>query len=333
MASDLKENTSSDTIADENALLPKAAPTRVLVYVESDDDISFWRHILHAYESAELEFEINTATHKGKTGALERSNDLLSLKVGEYLIICVDSDYDYLLPYCTPESKLINENPYIFQTYSYSIENLQCFSESLHAVCVQAAKHDKRIINFNELLKNISQIIYPLFLWNLYFRKNKDHTTFTISDFCEIIKLTDKVDVAGQCAVAIGSLEKRVAAELASLEKDHPLAVDEINTLATSLETIGVNAENTYLFVHGHTLKDNVVLMVLKPVCLLLISEKMEKIRNDAQNKEQEVNEINQYKKQKQDISAVLNANTEFKSCFLFKKIKTDLDNYIATFS
>jgi len=334
MASDLKENVSSDTIAAYNGLQPKTAAKRIVVYVESDEDISFWRNMLHGYENNKIEFDIQTPDKKGKQKAIEKGLDILDLKVGQFLIVCVDSDYDYLLPEYSPQSKLVNENSYVFQTYTYSIENLQCYSESLHALCVQSTKHDKKLINFNELLKAVSKIIYPLFLWNLYFRKSNDHAIFTISDFCEIIKLTDKIDVNEQFSTAIDGLKTSVDAKVALLEKDYPDAMEKINKLAKELEPSGLNSEQTYLFIQGHTLKDNIVLMVLKPVCQLLVNEKFEAIKvNNAQNKMQEENERNHYKNQRQDISVVLNSNTEFKNCFLYKKIKTDVDRYVATFN
>jgi len=331
-ASTLIENVSSDSIAEENAFLPKASPRRILVYVESDEDIAFWRHILHAYESSEMEFDIQTPTKKGKQKAIKKRREAIHLNVGPFLIVCVDSDYDYLLPEHTPDSKLVNSDPYIFQTYSYAMENLQCYGESLHAVCVQATKHDKRVIDLKEFIRTFSKIIYPLFLWNLHFRKNNDQT-FTISNFCEIIKLNDKIDLANQCAIAIEGLKSRVDTKIASLEKTHPLAQDEINNIAVALDKMGVNEDSAYLFIQGHTLKDNVVLMVLNPVCQILIADKFEQIKNNSQHKTQEENDRNYYKSQKQDISIVLSSNTEYKNCFLYKKIKADLDNYVGKFN
>jgi hypothetical protein len=333
MAIELKYNVSSDTVAAFNALEPKTAAKKIIAYVESYEDISFWRNILHAYETKRLEFEIKTPTHKGKKGALERSIDLLTMNVGEFLIICVDSDYDFLLPEHTKQSKLINENPYIFQTYSYATENLQCFSESLHPVCVQATKHDRKIIDFNAFLKLYSQIVYKLFLCILYFINNNDHTTFTISDFCSLIKLTDAINITDQCTTAIEGLKARVAAKISALETAHPLAKKKANELALILNRLGLNEENTYLFMHGHTLKDNVVLMLLKPVYQLLVSEKMEHIKINAQHPPQVENDINHYKNQRQDITQVLDSNTEFRNCFLFQKIKADLDRYVTSLS
>lgn len=90
-------------------------------------------------------------------------NTLNTAELGRSLIACVDSDYDFLLQGATNTSRKINRNRYIFQTYTYAIENYHCFAESLHEVCVQATLNDRSILDFNSYLKRYSEIVYPLF--------------------------------------------------------------------------------------------------------------------------------------------------------------------------
>jgi hypothetical protein len=120
--SDLLDYLNSDYMAAFSALEPKAAPQRVLVYIESDDDIVFWRNVLAPFErniiSFDIQLPVKNGFEKGKLAALDRHS-------GTHCLICVDSDYDYLLQNTTKMSKRINNNPFIFQTYAYSIENLQ----------------------------------------------------------------------------------------------------------------------------------------------------------------------------------------------------------------
>ena len=67
----LLENENSDLLAAFSALLPKDSPQRVLVYMESDNDISFWRGILTPFEKHGLSFDIHlpvqTNLEKGKS--------------------------------------------------------------------------------------------------------------------------------------------------------------------------------------------------------------------------------------------------------------------------
>lgn len=123
----LIENINSDYFEAFNKLLPKNSKKRIIVFVESEEDISFWRNVLNEFEKQNIDFQIQTPNKNGKSKAIEKSNELINMSVGEYLIVCVDSDYDYLLQNTQKQSQLINQNKFIFQTYSYSIENLLCF--------------------------------------------------------------------------------------------------------------------------------------------------------------------------------------------------------------
>lgn len=87
--------------------------------------------------------------------------NLISGNAGESMIACVDADYDYLLQGSTSMSRTINHNPYVFHTYAYAIENLQCCAESLHNVCVAVTLNDKPIFDFREYLRLYSEAIFP----------------------------------------------------------------------------------------------------------------------------------------------------------------------------
>lgn len=330
MPSTLLENSNSELLAALSSLLPRRAAERVLVYVEGNEDIAFWRSIFDSLNVKNIEFEIllpfRNALEKGKKEVLE------NIGIGKNMILCVDSDYDYLLQDKTEVSKQINQSEFIFQTYTYSIENLLCYSSSLRAICTHSTKNDSKIIDFEQLLSVYSQIIYKLFLWSVHFRIKADIENFTITDFCDCIKILDKAKIEDKFAFAFLGLKSRVNAKLAELETRFPGDVVKIDMLSQELKLLGLNENNTYLFVQGHTIKDNVVLMFLKPICEKLKKEKINQIKSLAIHDIQKTNEINEYRNQKVDIQLVLNNNTEYKSCFLFKKIQTDLENYLKKF-
>lgn len=124
MGKRLTENLSSLYIGAANSLKPKRARRKIVAYVESYDDISFWRSILAEYEDNTHYFEVmlpsQTSLAKGKKTVLMNQ---LGKQLGENMIACVDSDYDYLLQGRTNTSRYIIENPYVMQTYAYAIEN------------------------------------------------------------------------------------------------------------------------------------------------------------------------------------------------------------------
>ena len=144
----LVDSITSDFIKFSNAYKPKSETKTIIVYVEGYEDIPFWENIFQKYETTKFVFNVKCATQKGKQGALEKAGTVLKLGLGHYLIAGVDSDYDYLLQGNTDQSKMVCENGFVFHTYSYSIENLRCYSKSLKSVCVYATKHDKTVIDF-----------------------------------------------------------------------------------------------------------------------------------------------------------------------------------------
>ena len=139
----------------------------VHVYVEGYEDVAFWRAIFDHFDNEYLRFEISVPTRedlpKGKKvlmSMIPRSND--------HLLLCVDSDFDYLFGDETPQAKEICDAEFMFHTYTYATENYLCYAPSLHNVCVKATKNDSKIFDFVEFMAEYSRRVYPLFLWYAY---------------------------------------------------------------------------------------------------------------------------------------------------------------------
>ena len=190
MAKRLIENVNSLYIGAANSLRPKTSRKRIVAYVESYDDVSFWSHLLSQYNTETFYFQVmlpsKTSLAKGKKVAMMNE---LGQGLGCHMIACVDSDYDYLLQGVTGTSRHILRNPYVIHTYAYAIENYQCYAESLHGVCVQSTLNDKPMIDFPAFFRVYSQIIYPLFLWNIWFYRRRELSVFSMQDFCRVVRL------------------------------------------------------------------------------------------------------------------------------------------------
>lgn len=328
----LLENLNSDLLAAYSAMLPRGSAQQVLVYVESHEDIAFWRGILSPFEKKRISFDIQLPSHdtlkKGKLAVLEFAD-----RVGRNLILCVDSDYDYLLQGTSETSALIIGNPHIFQTYSYSIENLKCYAEGLHLVCAQSTKSDTKIVDLDDLMQLYSSIVYKLFLWSVHFPLNNDTTSFTLTEFCDVIKVLNGVKVSDKFISVFEELRDKVALKIDELERKHPHIIGEVGLLEKSLEQLGVFPSNTYLFVQGHTIKDNVVLMFLRSIFDHLKREKENEIKTNAKHSDELKNQLNLYKSQTIPIDVALDMNTDFKTCHLYLKIESDITNYVEQFS
>ena len=93
MAKRLSRNLNSDYIAAMNRLDGKHRRRRIIAYVESFDDVSFWRNLLQPLESEQYYFEImlpsRSSLRKGKKTVLQNE---LGPQLGKFMIACVDAD-------------------------------------------------------------------------------------------------------------------------------------------------------------------------------------------------------------------------------------------------
>ena len=332
MGKRLSDNLSSLYIGAANRLKPKKAKRRIIAYVESYDDVSFWRSVFADFEDENHYFEVMLPSKKslckGKKSVLMNQ---LGSRLGQNMVACVDSDYDYLLQGVTSTSRQINNSRYIFQTYAYAIENYQCCAESLHEACVMATLNDHKLIDFVGFMTLYSQIAYPLFVWSVWFYRQRNLNEFSLFDFCSFVRL-DHVSVRQpeQCLLA---MDKRVKRKLADLEKKHPDALDEIEAMKVEFTYLGVTPENTYMFIQGHHIMESVVMKVLIPVCNALRREREEEIKALAEHHTQFNNELTSYERRILGVDVVLRKHTGFKESPVYKRLTDDIRTFLKNIS
>ena len=327
--SPLKHNLTSAYLDAARKLSPKRARRRIVAYVESYDDIAFWRTLLSEFENEERYFQVMlpSATSLAKGKKMVLMNTLNTSELGRSLIACVDSDYDFLLQGATKVSHRINKSPYIFQTYGYAIENFHCFADSLHEVCVQATLNDRHILDFPAFLKRYSQIAYPLFLWNVWFYRQHDTHTFPMYDFNACVRLQE-INLRHPYR-SLDEMQKTVSAKLSELQARFPRYIDRVEQLGTELERLGLTPDNTYLYIQGHHIMDCVVLKILIPVCTVLRREREQEIKRLAEHNEQFRNELTGYENSQVNVSVMLKKNSGYKNLYLYQWLKEDIMEFL----
>ena len=307
---------------------PKRAAQRIIAYVESYDDISFWRSVFNEYESERIHFEImlpaRTKLTKGKKQAMM---NMLGKAYGRNMIACVDSDYDYLLQGATSTSQQMLENKYILHTYAYSIENYRCYADSLKQVCVLCTQNDSNVIDFNEFFKLYSRICYPLFVWNILLYRRRDTKTMSMLHFCEIVRLSSFN--IGNPAYSLQQLSNRVKHNLNMLEKQFPELKEEYRKLDEELASLGVNPDETYFYIQGHHIMNGVTMRVLQPVCRHLRSKREEEIERYAYHRQQYNNELASYRHSQCDVATMLSKNTDYKDASPYLRLKADVERLL----
>ena len=329
MAKRLTDNINSQYFEAINKMTPKKARRRIVVYVESYDDVFFWRSVLGRYEDDKLTFDImlpsrNQHLDRGKKAAI--SNMLKG--VGRDMIACVDADYDYILQGATEMSRQMLENPYIFHTYAYAIENFQCYAKGLHETCVMVTHNDHRIFNFERFLQSYSQTIWPLFVWHVVFLQRRKMTMHF--DMCEFNKVVVLPSVRIQNPKwAIEYLSKKVRAKMFQLERRFPKLKDALPETERMLRDLGINDNNTYLYIQGHHLFDLVVSPVVQTVCDILRNEQENDIRDRAVHSEQARTEIACYENSLGKVKMMMKKNTYYQFSPEFQKILADVERYL----
>ena len=324
----LRDNINSEYIAAANRMRSRQARRRIVAYVESYDDIFFWRTVLSRFENEQLYFEVMLPSRynlsKGKKPVLM---NLIGNKVGHDMIACVDADYDYLLQGRTKLSADIINNPYILHTYVYAIENYQCYAPSLHNVCVMVTLNDRQVFDFQRFMRTYSQAIYPLFVWNIWHYRYGCYSDFTMSDFNRVIE-TGNINI-GRPAQAIDNVQRKVQRKVSALKHMHPDAVPQVEQLAQELTQLGITPDTTYLYIQGHPLYDKVVTPLLKKVCSRLRQQRENEIHHNAQHGTQLRNELASYSHSVGDINTMLRRNTEYQTALPFLQLLKDVERII----
>ena len=311
-----------------NKLRPKRAKHRIIAYVESYDDISFWRNVFSHFENDKYRFEVMLPARKKLTkGKKQAMMNLLGEAVGRNMIACVDADYDYLMQGATEYSRQLISNPYILHTYAYAIENLKCYAESLKQVCVQSTLNDTDVLDIPAFMRLYSQICYPLFVWNVLLYRKHDLKTMSMQHFCEIVRLTS-FNIENP-ALSLKQLEGRVKHNTTLLEKRFPHLAEEYEALKEELASLGILPEECYLYIQGHHIMDSVVMRILSPICRFLRGKREREIEKYAYHRQQYSNELSSYRHSQCDVAIILGKNTAYTDAAPYKRLQNDIEKFL----
>lgn len=313
--------------------LPQVLPPEddrylVNVYVEGYEDVAFWRGIFDHFRNPYLRFEISVPNRddlpKGKKVLLS----MLERVDKERVLLCVDSDFDYLFNGATEQSREVLGAANMFHTYTYATENYLCYAPSLRNVCVKATKNDTRIFDFERFMASYSEIIYPLFLWYVYSAQLSSESVFTLAEFRASVRL-GYVDIRHNGEGTLAWLQRNVERRRQALEHDNPEMCEHVEMLGSRLKSRGVERDNCYLFMHGHTLMDNVTMPLLSAVCDKLRQLSVAKIHGSKVEGVALKNELQNYTNTLRSIRDVLLDNENYTSCPLYKCLRDDIQTYL----
>lgn len=324
MSKRLFDHLTADYVSAANRLKPQGGRRKIVAYVESYDDVFFWRALLGELETKDRYFEVmlpsRTTLGKGKKVALMNA---LKKGLGEDLIVCVDADYDYLLQGTTEISKILCESPWVFHTIAYAIESYQCYAPSLHTVCVMATLNDRKIFDFEAFLSEFSKIVFPLFAWSIWCYRYGKHNRFTMQDLCNVVHV-DGISLYKPERM-LEAIRKKVNSKIGWLQRNFPEARQHYKDVVADIQRLGVSPELTYMFMRGHDLQEKVVAPLLDAVCRTLTRERENEIKRLACHNTQMRNELSGYEHASSSVEEMLRKHTEYKRSPLYQRIIADV--------
>ena len=192
---------------------------------------------------------------------------------------------------------------------------------------VAVALNDHAVFNFEEFLKQYSEIIHPLFVWSIWHYRHGLHRRFTISDFNRVVEV-GSFSLRG-AAESLQRLRNKVQMRVRQLQRENPAAKESYLQLKDELRTLGVTPATTYLYIQGHHLFDNIVVPVLKRVCDRLIREREEEINRNAVHDTQRRNELSSYSHSTEAIVPMLRRNVGYVGSEPFRRLREDVDRFL----
>lgn len=314
----------SDYIRAANTLAGKHARRKIVVYVESFEDVFFWSNLLRSLETPQLYFEVMLPS---KTSLCKGKKIALANRLGPNMIACVDADYDYMMQGTTETSHDVCFNPYVFHTIVYAIESYYCYAPSLQNACVMATLNDRRIFDFEAFLLEFSETVWPLFVWSVWAYKYGLYKTFSLADFYKVVRLRE-VNLHHP-EHELSALRKRVNAKVSRLQRQFPEGRKTYKPLQQQLIDLGISPAMTYLFMRGHDLQDGVVLPVAEKVCDMLRKEREREIRLLAEHDRQMQNEQAAYQHTARPIAEVIGRHGGYDECPFYAIVQQQIQQFI----
>ena len=219
----------------------------VVVMTESDEDERFWRAVFnHAVPNLKIMFnyavQSSDKSAYGKTMCMKYVDCTTS-----HFVLAVDSDFDRFYKSSFPEKE------YVFHTVTYSWENHYCWVPALDDW--YNGLTDRMSFSFKIFLTSLSNTIHP-YLVKLLAAKKNNIKGWTLDGMCSKIlsiqpNRKEYLENDGERLIA------EISKSLSIWESGLP-GIDVVSQtiLIQEAELLGMNYNNTYLYMQGHCIYD-----------------------------------------------------------------------------
>jgi len=226
----------------------------LVVFIENEEDKKFWSFVFRkALVDTKIGFiSYSKSGSQGKIEILKYANFL-----GEHsgkALICVDSDFDYIT------NHPLNINPYVFQTYTYSVESYICCAKSLNHILKESLLIDN--FDFEIFLGKYSTVVFELLLLDILLKNES-----TAIDYKYRV---DKDTLANNGELFLEQLELKTQDKITELHTRLPVLITEVDDIKNKIigDTL-LKDDFVHLYINGHKIFE-------------LIEEILKKLQNES---------------------------------------------------
>jgi hypothetical protein len=167
-----------------------------------------------------------------------------------------------------------------------------------------------------------------VFLWYAYSAQLGSESVLPLVDFKNTVRL-GYLDLHDNGQATLDWLSRQVERSCKRLETKYPEMADKVVAYGAELSERGLRPDNTYLFMHGHTLLDHVVMVLLQTVCEQLRRMSIEKIQSSKKRGVAFNNEMSNYRNAQRSIRDVLLDNDNYTECWLYRRLHRRIEAYV----
>jgi len=301
-----------------------------LVYVESKNDVGFWRYLIEHIHPKKYEIKPAAQLKADGKKTLEKEYSKLS----NICLVGIDSDMDYLCPSRNQYASELSNNPYVLHTFSYSKESLQCSIESIEDITARLVFEEELGSEIVDALKVFSSLVYDALLIHL-FRHNKDPATHKDGMLWKILVLSGNASIINKNDLKTNQKTiDSVKAKLDSFISTYAITPAEkvnFDRYVAELTQKGLNEHTAYQFIKGHVLHNTYVFPALKLFRDRHFNNEMRKIGLECKSsdKEDERNarfgELENFYMKNNVLETMLSNNLNYTSCPLYQRIQAKI--------
>ena len=311
----------------------------ISAYVEGLDDIVFWQKIFRKYApNIKINFFSYSRDRSLKNGKRFVLSETNLDNISKHFILCVDSDYDYLINNSNFSS------PFIFHTYTYSIENYKLSPNGLDSLLQECIYLDSNSISFSFkcFLNKYSRSIYPVFLYILFFERKKEKyressekLLFNKNLIKEIGFTSNNVTIkeAPNFSNIFIQLDEKVSLLIENIEEKYTnISLAEIEK---TLEHLAISETEIFWYIQGHLLYDHVIKIILDRLISYYRQKRIDWF-NTQHDTDQKNNKRQEYINKTKEVNykTLLSVNhmecLTFNSCPPLENIRKDIQKYLS---